>query len=103
MPTYQYACNACSHEFEAFQDFSEASLTQCPVCDGEIRKVYSAVGVVFKGSGFYKTDSKSSSSATIAPSASKDSTPAKESTAPKESSSVKASPESGNTSALKKD
>lgn len=57
MPTYQYACNACEHEFEAVQSFNDASLTQCPECKGEIRKVYSAVGVVFKGSGFYKTDS----------------------------------------------
>ena len=57
MPTYQYACTACSHEFEAFQSFSDDSLTQCPECKGEIRKIYSAVGVVFKGSGFYKTDS----------------------------------------------
>lgn len=57
MPTYQYACNACSHEFEVVQSFSDDSLTTCPECDGEIRKIYSAVGVVFKGSGFYKTDS----------------------------------------------
>jgi putative FmdB family regulatory protein len=57
MPTYQYACNACSHEFEVFQSFSDDSLTKCPECGGEIRKIYSAVGVVFKGSGFYKTDS----------------------------------------------
>jgi len=57
MPTYQYACTACDHEFEAFQSFGDASLTECPQCKGEIRKVYSAVGVVFKGSGFYKTDS----------------------------------------------
>ena len=57
MPTYQYACNSCAHEFEAFQSFSDDSLTQCPECQGEIRKVYTAVGVVFKGSGFYKTDS----------------------------------------------
>ncbi|MDO8646441.1 MAG: zinc ribbon domain-containing protein [Candidatus Planktophila sp.] len=57
VPTYQYACNACSHEFEAVQSFSDDSLTKCPVCTGEIRKIYSAVGVVFKGSGFYKTDS----------------------------------------------
>jgi putative FmdB family regulatory protein len=57
VPTYQYACNACEHEFEAIQSFTDASLTQCPQCKGEIRKVYSAVGVVFKGSGFYKTDS----------------------------------------------
>lgn len=57
MPTYQYACTACPHEFEAIQSFSDDSLTKCPECTGEIRKVYSAVGVVFKGSGFYKTDS----------------------------------------------
>jgi len=62
MPTYQYACTACDHEFEAFQSFTEDSLTQCPECKGEIKKVYSAVGVVFKGSGFYKTDSAKSSS-----------------------------------------
>lgn len=57
MPTYQYACYACSHEFETIQSFSDDSLTKCPECTGEIRKIYSAVGVVFKGSGFYKTDS----------------------------------------------
>ncbi|MFZ4107940.1 MAG: FmdB family zinc ribbon protein [Candidatus Planktophila sp.] len=57
MPTYEYACNTCAHEFEAFQSFSDDSLTHCPKCQGEIRKVYTAVGVVFKGSGFYKTDS----------------------------------------------
>lgn len=61
MPTYQYACSACQHEFEVFQAFTDTSLTHCPECGGELRKVYSAVGVVFKGSGFYKTDSKSSS------------------------------------------
>lgn len=57
MPTYQYACSACDHQFEAIQAFSDDSLTECPECKGELRKVYSAVGVVFKGSGFYKTDS----------------------------------------------
>lgn len=57
MPTYQYACIACDHAFEAFQSFQDPSLTECPECKGEIRKVYSSVGVVFKGSGFYKTDS----------------------------------------------
>lgn len=63
MPTYQYACTACNHEFEAFQSFTEDSLTECPKCKGEIKKVYSAVGVVFKGSGFYKTDSAKSTTA----------------------------------------
>ncbi len=62
MPTYQYACNACAHEFEVFQSFSDASLTVCPECKGDLRKIYSAVGVVFKGSGFYKTDSAKTTS-----------------------------------------
>ena len=62
MPTYEYACTACGHEFEAFQSFSDAALTECPECKGEVRKGFSNVGVVFKGSGFYKTDSRSSSS-----------------------------------------
>jgi putative FmdB family regulatory protein len=62
MPTYEYACTACGHEFEAFQSFSDAALTECPECKGEVRKVFSNVGVVFKGSGFYKTDSRSSGS-----------------------------------------
>ena len=62
MPTYQYSCTACGHFFEAVQSFSDDSLTVCPECEGRLRKVYNAVGVVFKGSGFYRTDSRSSSS-----------------------------------------
>jgi len=58
MPTYQYACSVCGHEFERFQSFSEDAITTCPECQGEVRKVYSNVGVVFKGGGFYKTDSR---------------------------------------------
>lgn len=58
MPTYQYACTACAHQLEAVQTFSDAPLTACPECDGKLRKVFSAVGVVFKGSGFYRTDSR---------------------------------------------
>jgi putative FmdB family regulatory protein len=60
MPTYQYACSDCGHAFEIFQSFSDDALTQCPECKGDLRKVFSAVGVVFKGSGFYKTDSATS-------------------------------------------
>lgn len=63
MPTYQYACTDCGHAFEQFQSFSEDSLTVCPECDGKLRKVFNSVGVVFKGSGFYKTDSRSASTA----------------------------------------
>lgn len=59
MPTYQYACKECGHQFEAVQSFSEASLTECPECTGPLRKLYGAVGVIFKGSGFYRNDSRS--------------------------------------------
>jgi putative FmdB family regulatory protein len=59
VPTYQYACTACDHAFEQFQSFSEDSLTVCTECQGRLRKVFNAVGVVFKGSGFYRTDSRS--------------------------------------------
>ena len=62
MPTYQYACKECGHRFEAVQSFAEASLTECPECTGPLRKLYGAVGVIFKGSGFYRTDSRSESS-----------------------------------------
>lgn len=60
MPTYSYACTACGHRFDAQQSFSDASLTECPECSGRLRKLFGAVGVVFKGSGFYRTDSRSS-------------------------------------------
>jgi putative FmdB family regulatory protein len=60
VPTYQYACTACDERLEAVQSFTDAPLTQCPACGGALRKVFSAVGVVFKGSGFYKNDSRGS-------------------------------------------
>ena len=58
MPTYQYSCTDCGHFFETFQSFSDDSLTVCPECQGKLRKVFNAVGVVFKGSGFYRNDSR---------------------------------------------
>ena len=67
MPTYQYACTECGHAFEQVQSFSDDALTVCPECTGRLRKVFNAVGVVFKGSGFYRTDSRSGSSATDTP------------------------------------
>ena len=63
MPTYQYVCTACGERHEAVQSFSDAPLSECPACGGALRKVFSAVGVVFKGSGFYKNDSRSAGAA----------------------------------------
>lgn len=62
MPTYQYACTACGHQLEAVQSFSDEPLTECPTCEGRLRKVFNSVGIVFRGSGFYRTDSRSSGS-----------------------------------------
>jgi putative FmdB family regulatory protein len=58
VPTYQYACTECGHAFDQFQSFSDDALTECPQCQGRLRKLFNAVGVVFKGSGFYRTDSR---------------------------------------------
>ncbi|MFB8021383.1 FmdB family zinc ribbon protein [Streptomyces rubiginosohelvolus] len=74
MPTYQYQCTECGEGLEAVQKFTDDALTVCPSCDGRLKKVFSAVGIVFKGSGFYRNDSRgSSSSSTPASSASKSS------------------------------
>ncbi|PYI37841.1 FmdB family zinc ribbon protein [Arthrobacter psychrolactophilus] len=62
MPTYAYACKECNHAFDIQQSFSDDSLTVCPECGGTLRKKFNSVGVVFKGSGFYRTDSRSTSS-----------------------------------------
>lgn len=85
MPTYQYACTDCDHAFDLVQRFSEDSLTVCPACEGRLRKIFNAVGVVFKGSGFYrndsradaKSDAKSASASTSAKSKSNDSSGSK--------------------------
>lgn len=63
MPTYQYRCTKCGHDLEAVQKFTDSALTECPTCSGQLRKVFNAVGVVFKGSGFYRTDSRSAEKA----------------------------------------
>lgn len=62
MPTYAYACTECDHRFDVVQSFQDDALTECPACSGRLRKVFTSVGVVFKGSGFYKTDSRASAS-----------------------------------------
>jgi putative FmdB family regulatory protein len=61
MPNYQYRCTECGEDLEAVQKFSDPALTTCPTCGGPLRKVFNAVGVVFKGSGFYRTDSRNGS------------------------------------------
>ena len=65
MPTYQYTCTECGEPVEAVQRFTDASLTVCTACGGRLRKVFSPVGIVFKGSGFYRTDSRNGSSSAI--------------------------------------
>jgi putative FmdB family regulatory protein len=67
MPTYEYECQQCHERVEAVQKFTDASLTVCPLCGGELRKVFSAVGIVFKGSGFYKNDSRGTKSESSTP------------------------------------
>ncbi len=62
MPTYEYMCADCKRRFDVFQSFSEESLTTCEVCGGSLKKVFGSVGIMFKGSGFYKTDSRPAAS-----------------------------------------
>ncbi|MET8408942.1 FmdB family zinc ribbon protein [Streptomyces sp. NPDC005195] len=94
MPTYQYQCTECGEGLEAVQKFTDNALTECPNCGGRLKKVFSAVGIVFKGSGFYRNDSRGSSS-TSSP-ASKPSTPspAASSSSSSSSSSTTSSSES---------
>jgi len=66
VPTYQYACTECGHGFEAVQPFTDNALTECPQCQGRLRKVFSSVGIVFKGSGFYRNDSREKANSTAA-------------------------------------
>ncbi|WP_406125460.1 FmdB family zinc ribbon protein [Streptomyces sp. NBC_00989] len=95
MPTYQYQCTECGEGLEAVQKFTDDALTECPNCGGRLKKVYSAVGIVFKGSGFYRNDSRGSSSssspATAKPSTSSDSKPSTSSTSSSSSDSKSSS------------
>ncbi|MFD4194222.1 FmdB family zinc ribbon protein [Amycolatopsis thermoflava] len=97
MPTYQYACKECGHRFEAVQSFSDASLTECPECTGPLRKLYGAVGVIFKGSGFYRTDSRSSSSSSSSKSSTSSSSSSSSTSSESKSSSTSSSSSSSGT------
>ena len=94
MPTYEYRCKDCGHEFEAVQAFTDDALTECPTCHGALRKVFGNVGITFKGSGFYKNDSRSSGSS----SSDSGSSSSKESTSDSSSSSSTSSESSSSSS-----
>lgn len=97
MPTYEYRCKACGHQLEIVQAFTDAALTTCPVCAAEeLRKVFGSVGIAFKGSGFYKNDSRSKSSSSSSTSAGASSA-GTNGTATKESSSSTPSSDSTST------
>ncbi|MFF1480971.1 FmdB family zinc ribbon protein [Streptomyces sp. NPDC058301] len=99
MPTYQYQCTECGEGLEAVQKFTDDALTVCPSCDGRLKKVFSAVGIVFKGSGFYRNDSRgASSSSTPASSAAKPSTSSGSDAKPAASTSSPSSASSSSTS-----
>ena len=97
MPTYQYQCTECGEGLEAVQKFTDDALTECPNCGGRLKKVFSAVGIVFKGSGFYRNDSRGSSSSSAPASSSKSST-STSSSAPSSSSSDSKPSSTGTTS-----
>ncbi|MFI1912058.1 FmdB family zinc ribbon protein [Nocardia sp. NPDC020380] len=90
MPTYSYACTECDNKFDIVQSFSDDALTTCPECSGKLRKLFNSVGIVFKGSGFYRTDSRNGSTS---------SEPAKSGASTSESSSSTASSSSSATPA----
>src|SRR3984957_8901805 len=106
MPTYEYTCRACGEHLEVVQAFTDDALTVCPACGGELRKVFGSVGIVFKGSGFYKTDSRGTSAVTKPADSESSSTPAADakpatttpSTEPAKSTAAPATPAPATTS-----
>ncbi|MEU3074268.1 FmdB family zinc ribbon protein [Streptomyces laurentii] len=97
MPTYQYQCTECGEGLEAVQKFTDDALTECPNCKGRLKKVFSAVGIVFKGSGFYRNDSRGSSSSSTSAS-SKSSSPSSTSSSTSSTSSSSSSDSKSTTS-----
>ena len=102
MPTYQYTCTECGEPLEAVQKFTDAPLAVCPACGGRLRKVFSAVGIVFKGSGFYRTDSRNGSSATAPAAKDKEKSSSESSSTSDSSSNGSSSNGSGDKAAAKK-
>ena len=87
MPTYEYACKSCGEHLEVVQSFKDEPLTTCPNCGGQLRKVFGNIGIAFKGSGFYKTDSRSTASAAKAASSGSSESSAKSDSSTKSDSS----------------
>jgi putative FmdB family regulatory protein len=92
VPTYQYACNDCGEPLEVVQKFTDDALKVCPNCEGNLRKVFSAVGIVFKGSGFYRTDNRASSTSASPTSSTASSKPAESKSADSGSGSSSSTP-----------
>jgi putative FmdB family regulatory protein len=99
VPTYQYACTDCGQQLEAVQSFSDPALTECPNCQGKLRKVFNSVGIVFKGSGFYRNDSRSGTASADKSNASAESKSEAKSSESSSSSSTSSSSSDGGTSA----
>ena len=91
MPTYSYACTQCDNRFDIVQSFTDDTLTVCPECSGKLRKLLNSVGIVFKGSGFYRTDSRGGSSTSTDPAKSDSGSAGKSETAGKSESATKSS------------
>ncbi|MGB8405525.1 MAG: FmdB family zinc ribbon protein [Mycobacterium sp.] len=99
MPTYSYACTECDNRFDAVQAFSDDALTECPKCSGRLRKLFGSVGVVFKGSGFYRTDSRDAKSASTAAAPAKSESSSSSSSSSSDSSSSSSASSSSTSSA----
>ncbi|MDH6676269.1 putative FmdB family regulatory protein [Rhodococcus sp. LBL1] len=92
MPTYSYACTECDNRFDIVQSFTDDTLTVCPECSGKLRKLFNSVGIVFKGSGFYRTDSRGGSSTASEPAKKSDSSSSTSTSSASSSSSSASAP-----------
>ncbi len=103
MPTYEYRCKDCGHTFDAYQSFTDDALTECPECGGPVKKLFGNVGISFKGSGFYKNDSRSSGSSPSSSSSSSSNGGSKDSSSSSSSDSSSSSSSSDGSSSSKKE
>jgi putative FmdB family regulatory protein len=92
VPTYSYACTECDNRFDAVQAFTDDALTTCPECSGRLRKLFNSVGVVFKGSGFYRTDSREAAKSSVKSDSSSSSSSSEKTSSSSDSSSSSSTP-----------